>query len=957
VNRFNLTFSGEILAGHDPAQVKRRFGKMFAIDDPVRLDRFFNGQTIILRRNLERKAAAQYYHELHLLGVNAALVKVSASETADAVRKVSPLLTTKVPKTSRRDKTDIAAQIKARKKESLRLAAEQAARDRAIQEEQQRSAAANIAREQARAAEIRRSAQEETARREAERAEVKRREVEEAARQKALREQQKAERERLKAEAAARRRAELEAMRRRETEEATRLQAEQEEIQRQEAAEAARLQAELEQIKRQEAAEAARIKAEAQRKEAEAQRQSAERRRAAAQQLAAKRALRKEEKRRVAAQQTTAARHKAEELHMAALEQQEQAALSEALREKAMQRGAEELTHPSIPKPPKPPKARIRTSLEVPQRKTAPTTEAGAPAPRKRQPGEPNLYMLRPFRNTDDVRARAAQAHRRMRQGYTLGAIALAALLIVGGSFLRQTATPVIAGATAMVIDPKSGPLLLAGERLLFHDRAGVSTRESPLSDLGLSTLTPPLDFDSSGALLALGRLAGDSADTAGEHFTHLLRCELVPPRCEHFSSQLQDSNISAFVIHPLDGSLLLADAAAGELLKITRTGQIVARAAVAMPAQPVLRLHGGLLLMNSADGPAISVLRYEDKVFGQQLDEILLLPPSAQQTAQSRVGDFLWSSGTWWASLHNPVSGSVGLYHFDEKWNYLDEVELPAATGPLQLVSWGEKTLVNDPRRPAALRFNAQRAVEAPFVSTLLADLVAGQQRGATLTTSAWRTGMLLCALGAAVGFGFGYLQHLRRLVYKPQRERGAEPVDDYVDALQWIDPVQNRLALLRRRSLSYGLLVLGMLLLAIAQSVTVWQLAALLLALSGPAIALLLSRYPVGHIGVMQDKLLLVDHRGVYHLAVGSGVQYHGPFLLIDDVVVFSGSHLLPAFAPPQLQKLVRPLALGGVKVDRNTIVVKLLQCLHPFALGACAILAAAVAAAILLCLHGIF
>jgi hypothetical protein len=34
VNKFNLTFSGEILAGHDPARVKLRFGRMFAIDDP-----------------------------------------------------------------------------------------------------------------------------------------------------------------------------------------------------------------------------------------------------------------------------------------------------------------------------------------------------------------------------------------------------------------------------------------------------------------------------------------------------------------------------------------------------------------------------------------------------------------------------------------------------------------------------------------------------------------------------------------------------------------------------------------------------------------------------------------------------------------------------------------------------------------------------------------------------------
>jgi hypothetical protein len=383
-----------------------------------------------------------------------------------------------------------------------------------------------------------------------------------------------------------------------------------------------------------------------------------------------------------------------------------------------------------------------------------------------------------------------------------------------------------------------------------------------------------------------------------------------------------------------------------------------VARASVPIPEHPVLRLHGGLLLMNSTEGPGVSVLRYEDSAFGQQLDEILLLPPPALQAQQSRVGDFIWSGNAWWASLYNPDSGSIGLYRFDSEWNYLDQVVLPAATGPLQLSSWGTKTLVSDRRQLAIQRFNAQGAVEAPFVSTQLAELVAERQSHGNLTALAWRGGLLLCALTAVLGFGFGYLQSLRRLVYKPRREQGAEPVDNYTNALHWIDPVLSRPALLRRWSVRYGVLLLGILLVAIAQSVAAALLAALLLALSGPGIVLLLlSRTPIGHIGILQGRLLLVDHNGMYHLAGGSTVQYRGPFLLIDDVVVFCGNHLLPVFAPLQLQNLVHPLAQGGVKVDRNTIVVKLLQSRHPFALGACAILATATTAAMLLCLQGIF
>ena len=88
MNRFNLSFKGEIQPGKDPAQVKARFGKLFGIDDPQRLERFFSGETIILRRNLERKTAAEYFSKLRKLGVEAELVKVTAQEAAAAIAPV-----------------------------------------------------------------------------------------------------------------------------------------------------------------------------------------------------------------------------------------------------------------------------------------------------------------------------------------------------------------------------------------------------------------------------------------------------------------------------------------------------------------------------------------------------------------------------------------------------------------------------------------------------------------------------------------------------------------------------------------------------------------------------------------------------------------------------------------------------------------------------------------------------
>jgi hypothetical protein len=159
----------------------------------------------------------------------------------------------------------------------------------------------------------------------------------------------------------------------------------------------------------------------------------------------------------------------------------------------------------------------------------------------------------------------------------------------------------------------------------------------------------------------------------------------------------------------------------------------------------------------------------------------------------------------------------------------------------------------------------------------------------------------------------------------------------------------------MLRRRAHPYlvgATVTLG--LLAALTVDPIW-LTALLLALAGPAIALdLLRRHPVGHIGVDGEQLLLADHRNVYHLGGGSRIHHRGAFLLIDDVVVFTGSGLLPAFDPGQVRERVAPLAAAGVRVDRATVAVKLLQGRHPIATGTLAMLACTAAAITLLTLR---
>ena len=245
MNRFNLTFSGEILAGEDIEQVKLRFAEKFGIDDQARLARFFSGETIILRRNLERKEAAELYHQLQLMGLAAALVKVTAADTVDALVD-----------TAAREAAALEARQRQIAEEEARVAAERAEQERLQQ------ATEEAARKAAEAAERKRQEQEESARKKAARATAKRKAAEEAAARKARRLQEKAEKAREKAEATARKKAELEERKRIAAEEEARHRVEREEQQRLAAEREARQQAELEAQRRRAAEEQARKQAE-----------------------------------------------------------------------------------------------------------------------------------------------------------------------------------------------------------------------------------------------------------------------------------------------------------------------------------------------------------------------------------------------------------------------------------------------------------------------------------------------------------------------------------------------------------------------------------------------------------------------------------------------------------------------------------------------------------------------
>lgn len=759
VTKFNLTFGGEIQAGKDPQRVKPRFAKLFDISDPQRLEHFFSGDTIVLRRNLDRKVAGEYFSKLNKLGVVVKLVNVEKEATADIAptAALDKSLPTKTP--------PLAAKVdKGEKRKSA-------------QQKKQKQAARTAA------------------------------------------------------------------------------------------------------------------NAEKQRKSQQVEDHLEEQ----ARQLEAKR-----------------------------LE-----ASRESMEKQAIERVAAALTKEQALKPGK---HSVRSRLKLPTRKSS---EKKPKAPS--QAGAPNFYLLHPFRNTTAIKERATLAKQRRHKSFNIAVVAVALLLIFGGVYLSLPVGNSETGAVAGAVSDNSQLLLLTTRHVIRHDRSGLGKDAITFEALGVSELSTPLLLTPQGKLVVSGRLLA-TTDQSLTSNTQLLRCDLDLKRCNTFSNALKDKHVTAIALHSLTGELFALTRNGSQLLKLDSNGQLLKQKELKLPDNPALHLDSGLLLISSSSGPAISIYRYEDKAFAQQLDEILLLPPPAVAQGQTQVWDFARSADTWWVVLQNPETKNAGLYRFDSQWKYLSQITLQDHSGPQQILPWGEKLLIINPKNTAITRYNRAGKAEAPLSSDLLDQLSKEQQVRQHWRRLGWMGGLVLGVGTMLFGLGSSYLNQLRTLVYRRQTERGAEPIDDSITEVKWIDSAPSKANQQKLSIVACTLIGLSIVMITVGLGANTLQLTAALIAVSGPLSGLIiLTRSNNDYVGILGEQLVLVNHAHMYQIAGGSRLHYRGPFLLIDDVVVFTGSALLPALNRAQLQRHLGTAVRAAVKVDYKTVVVKLLQSHHPLAQGA--------------------
>ena len=70
--------------------MRTSLARELAIEDPARLQDYFSGDPVVLRRNMERKEAAELYARLQQMGIQVELVKIPDRGSLQSDAKLKP---------------------------------------------------------------------------------------------------------------------------------------------------------------------------------------------------------------------------------------------------------------------------------------------------------------------------------------------------------------------------------------------------------------------------------------------------------------------------------------------------------------------------------------------------------------------------------------------------------------------------------------------------------------------------------------------------------------------------------------------------------------------------------------------------------------------------------------------------------------------------------------------------
>jgi len=516
--------------------------------------------------------------------------------------------------------------------------------------------------------------------------------------------------------------------------------------------------------------------------------------------------------------------------------------------------------------------------------------------------------------------------------GTALAGLLLAVALLTR-FFLWSPSSPVT-GPDNLASAADGALYMLAGGRLLVHDRAGSSTASYSATDLGFQTIPALLSVRGNKPILSASVL--DDPATSVRPWECAIGDDAQTPACKALTAE--PVAVETLAASRLTATLFAINDAR-ELLRLA-SGTIDRRMPLPTNNDSVRVInHRGLLLINNSDGPAIGVYRPDAAAFGQQLDEILLLHPGAIAREQNRVVDFALTATGNWALLTNGTD--THLYRFDENWAPAAEVALSSLPTSSRMTRWRDRLLVYAPDRVQVQRVSPDGRLEAPLLSDSLISLAASTRADASRMQFGYRIGLLMLLTLTLCGGLLTWMNCHRRSAGQAPPAPPDFLLEPRLPQFCWLVPDADRAT--AKQTWSLACLGLGIALcLAIGADVT--ALAALCL----PALLFSLAArhylsFPAPQVGIDGDHVALVDHRGVYQTGTAGSFHICGPFLFRGGVIVCTHLPGIPGFklALGKNRARVRSnLSRVGLHGHPASVLERLVQSRHPVLLPALAL-----------------
>ncbi len=88
---FEVAFSGEILEGKNPEEVKVRVGKVFNAD-AAKIAQLFSGKRVVIKKNLDQQTADKYRNALNRAGAQCEIRSIAPIEPASSTAPTAPTI-------------------------------------------------------------------------------------------------------------------------------------------------------------------------------------------------------------------------------------------------------------------------------------------------------------------------------------------------------------------------------------------------------------------------------------------------------------------------------------------------------------------------------------------------------------------------------------------------------------------------------------------------------------------------------------------------------------------------------------------------------------------------------------------------------------------------------------------------------------------------------------------------